>query len=153
MFENWSLSQYIVRFTSLNQWFIGIIMTLFGITSIFLTSIINLLFTSSPNDLVPGSFASFAGVFFLIIGIYSCITAYGLWNYKNYGRIMQLIDLYFMAVGLVIYLIISIITIFINPILGFIVLIIIAFFGFILYMLIYLFQKQKDVVALFKNSL
>jgi len=148
MFENWSLSQYLVRFLAINHWGLGIMMTLFGIVSIFLNSLIKGFFPSSPNSLI--SITSF-GIFVLIIGIYFCVMAYGLWNYKNYARIMQLILFYLLGVGVLIYFIITIITIFKSPIIGVVFLIITSYSALIVYMLIYLFQIQKDMVALFKG--
>ncbi len=150
MFENWSLSQYLVRFLAINHWVIGILLGIFGIATIFISKIINKIPFILNNVQVTGPVTGI-GVLILIFGIYFCVMAYGLWNYKNYARIMQLILFYLLGVGVLIYLIVTIITLFTSPLLGIILLIITAYFALIVYMLIYLFQVQKDMIALFKG--
>lgn len=111
----------------------------------------------------------FLGIVFIISSVYLIITGIGLWKYKDYGRIMFLILLYIYAFWIVSTAIMVLIgTLFAGTALavllknslltgglfglGAVALILLLYMGTVIYWLIYLFQKQKDFVALFKGQ-
>ncbi len=152
MFENWSLSQFITRFVSINNWVIGIFLVVFGFLFIFVKSTFIGTFGSALSVTGAQGLLVFMGGLFLVCGLYSCIMACGLWKFKNYGRIMLLIQLYISGAGAIIYFIIALTILFKVGLVGLLPLIISIYFMFIVYMIIYLFQVQKDMVALFKSN-
>ncbi|HOZ35825.1 MAG TPA: hypothetical protein PLK55_02480 [archaeon] len=155
-----SLSQYIAKLVAISHWGAGAIFVIFGILIFISPTMLNSLTGANPMFSEIGEINSFAskatgvvGVIMIIIAIYSFLVAYGFGTYKNYARIMLLIPLYIFAGILALTGIIpSIILLFTMPVLGLISLTLIAFYGFIIFLSIYLFQKQKDMVALFKGQ-
>jgi hypothetical protein len=156
-----SLSQYIAKIVSFSHWGAGAIFAIFGLLFLIAPTMLNSLTSASPmfsemgeaNSIAGSAIGGFAGVVMLVLAIYSFIVAYGFGKYKNYARIMVLIPLYIFGVLFVIAGVIpSIVLLFTAPVAGLISLILFAFYGFILFLSIYLFQKQKDMVVLFKGQ-
>jgi hypothetical protein len=155
-----SLSQYIAKIVSFSHWGAGAIFAIFGLLFLIAPTMLNSLTSASPlfsemgeANSVAGPAMGFVGIMMLVFAIYSFIVAYGFGKYKNYARIMVLIPLYIFAVLFVIAGVIpSIVLLFTAPVAGLISLILFAFCGFILFLSIYLFQKQKDMVVLFKGQ-
>lgn len=155
-----SLSQYIAKIISISHWGVGVIFAIFAILAFFAPTVFGSLASANPMfseigeaDGLLSQIGGVVGVLMLIPAIYSFIVAYGIGKYKNYARIMLLIPLYIFAGSIAIFGIIpSFVLLFTTPVVGLISLIVFAFYGFILFLAIYLFQKQKDMVALFKGQ-
>lgn len=155
-----SLSQYIAKVISISNWGAGAFFAIYGILVLILPTTLNSLAATNPmfsaffggaSD-IASKFTGLLGGFLLFCAIYSFLVAYGFGAYKNYARIMLLIPLYIFAGVLALGLIPVIILLFTMPLVGLFFLILFAFYGFILFLSIYLFQKQKDMVALFKGQ-
>jgi hypothetical protein len=144
------LSQYLVKFVSIYSLLMGFILALFGIACIAFSNKLTTLLEAGSE---PGGIFVLivVGAFCLIAGLYAFITGIGLWNYENYGRIMLLILLYACIVFAVIYLIVGIFSLFVAWYLGVYLIVFVVFFAIMLFLTIYLFQSQKQIVALFKK--
>lgn len=155
-----SLSQYIAKIVSISHWGSGILFAIFAILAFFAPTVFGSLASVSPmfsqigeTNGLASQIGGVVGILMLIPAIYSFIVAYGMGKYKNYARIMVLIPLYIFAGSIAIFgLIPSIVLLFAAPVVGLISIIIFVFYELLLFLAIYLFQKQKDMVALFKGQ-
>lgn len=151
MFKDLSLNQFIAKFMSICNWGLGGVYLLYGIFILWLPSLLSTIDYFAMIDLSALSIAqNVMAVLFFVFAIYSFITAYGLGKYKNFGRIMLLIPLYILAILAVLFVISAIISMFTSFFVGLVLLVMTLFYGFIVYLLIYLFQSQKEMRAVFK---
>lgn len=150
MFKDLSLNQFIAKFVALFNLGAGIIFTLYGIFLLLLPKML-----TSMSELMPeivnlsGVSIAFAIMFF-IYAIYAFIVAYGVANYKTFGKIMLLIPLYIAGFFVSILILISIFAMFTSFFIGLAMFIIGVFYGIMIFFLIYLFQFQKEMVKLFQ---
>ncbi|MDD3244523.1 MAG: hypothetical protein PHU47_00025 [Candidatus ainarchaeum sp.] len=150
MFKDLSLNQFIAKFVALFNLGAGIIFTLYGIFLLLLPKML-----TSMSELMPeivnlsGVSIAFAIMFF-IYAIYAFIVAYGVANYKKFGKIMLLIPLYIAGFFVSILILISIFAMFTSFFIGLAMFIIGVFYGIMIFFLIYLFQFQKEMVKLFQ---
>jgi len=150
MFKDLSLNQFIAKFVALFNLGAGIIFTLYGIFLLLLPKML-----ISMSELMPeivnlsGVSIAFAIMFF-IYAIYAFIVAYGVANYKKFGKIMLLIPLYIAGFFVSILILISIFAMFTSFFIGLAMFIIGVFYGIMIFFLIYLFQFQKEMVKLFQ---
>lgn len=151
MFKDLSLNQFMAKFLSICSWGIGGIYLLYGIFILWLPKLLETVEAFAVFDFSAVAVAqNLIAVFFFVLAIYSFITAYGLGKYKNFGRIMLLIPLYLAAISVVLFIIGAVISMFTSFFVGLVLFVMGLFYGFVLYLLIYLFQSQKEMKAVFK---
>jgi len=143
-----NLNKFITRFCALYSYFLAMVFVIIGLFVIF----VRYLFFDPTIAQVPlvEEIIIGMGVVLVLMGIYSIIQGYGLWNYKNYGRILLLISLYVFALFCLLYLIMGIIMLFTTVLLGIVFILIVLFSGVLLFLMIYLFQNHKQMVSVFK---
>lgn len=153
MFKDLSLNQYIAKFVSFVHWGMGAVYLLYGIFLLMLPKMLTPLKDYFPEMMDMGLITNFGvgvAIVFFIFAIYAFLVAYGIGAYKNFGRIMFLIPLYLLALFIVIFLLVALISMFSSFLIGIVLLLLGLFYAIIIYMLIYLFQFQKEMIKLFK---
>ncbi|MFA5745958.1 MAG: hypothetical protein WCX82_01365 [archaeon] len=153
MLKELSMSEYITKYTSILHLGAGILYILYGIGLLVLKNFASNL--TSMSGLFGSAFLKNMtiglAIILFIAGIYTLLTAYGLWGYKNFGRIMLLIEMYALAALIAIMLIISIFSIITFWQVGLIYFLAMMYLGLIIFLSIYLFQAHPEMVALFNK--